>query len=231
MSLRECSQDVPSKDFSAREATHIGAWGTGRLPVTGTHVVQVGRTHDTSLQRLNTVQCPNKKTMAGQDAEPQQTARAAAPLQQQAPRAGYVTRPSLYTIRKNTHPVGQRDDFSVERHKPRFCVFHLEKWLRALPGTVQTLQLLVHVVQVRRTHDPCTSLLQSAFVTRTTETVGIAKAPFEDVLVDLAPQQELLEEASFGARKLAGQQSPVLLKILLGHQPQDVCRTPSLSPR
>ena len=58
---RECSQDASSKDFSAREATHIGAWGTGRLPVTETHGVQVGRTHDTSLQRLNTVQCPNKK--------------------------------------------------------------------------------------------------------------------------------------------------------------------------
>ena len=91
-----------------------------------------------------------------------------------------------------------------------------------LPGAVLTPQLAVHVVRVRRAHVPSPHSLQGAPVARTTETVGIAEAPLEEVLVDIALQQELLEAASFGVRKQTGHQSPLLLELLLGHQPQDV---------
>ncbi len=87
-----------------------------------------------------------------------------------------------------------------------------------LPGAVLTPQLAVHVVRVRGTHVPSAHSLQGAPVARTT----IAEAPLEEVLVDIALQQELLEAASYGVRKQTGQQSPLLLELLLGRQPLDV---------
>ena len=100
-----------------------------------------------------------------------------------------------------------------------------------VPGAFRAPQLLVHVVLVGRAQDTCTRFLQSASVTRATETVGIAKAPLEDVAVHLAPQQEMLEGASLGARQHVGQAFPMPLKFFLGHHPQDVHRAPALTPR
>ena len=124
---------------------------------------------------------------------------------------------------EKTMTVVQLDDGAVERQTPyQGVAVRVNKRLGVLPWAILAGQLLVQEVEVRRTSDPSSHFLQCAFWAGTTETVGIAEDPLEDVLLDGVPLQELLEAASSGERQRKGQQSPLLLELLLGHQPQDV---------